>query len=213
MQAQIFTIYRVLFCRPLTCLTPSKFYKPQGVLYNLLLGFNSAHYSTFSIFYHTTRLHFVNSLTNHIAVLFHISQQSTKSHCIFMNATASQQAALSHSVFPTSQWSIQLHSILYEINITTSIAGWVKVGYPSQSTVPHGTHQSLALYISFCCTHTPILTNNFSLPCSHQSTLIPFHSCTTPHCHLGLYTPLSISVCFQTAYIQSCNFACGFVQV
>jgi len=59
-----------------------------------------------------------------------------------MNATASQQAAY-HSLSVPHHSSLKLHNILYEINIITSLAGWVKVRFCSQSTVPHRTQQSL----------------------------------------------------------------------
>ena len=49
---------------------------------------------------------FCELLANHkqyIAVLSHTSQQSTEPHGTFMNATATQEAAVSMSLFHTSQ--------------------------------------------------------------------------------------------------------------
>ena len=49
---------------------------------------------------------FCELLANHkqyIAVLFHTSQESTKPHGTFMNATLTQKAAVSQSLFHTSQ--------------------------------------------------------------------------------------------------------------
>jgi hypothetical protein len=67
----------------------------------------------------------VNSLTNHKqhnTFLFHTSQKSTKPHGIFMNTTATQQAAVSLSHHSSLQNNIR--SILHEINIAKAIDRW-----------------------------------------------------------------------------------------
>jgi hypothetical protein len=136
------------------------------------------------------KLTFCELLANHkqyIVVLFHISQQSTEPHGIFMNATATQQAAVSLSLFHTSEWPNKLHIQLHQTNTATAIAPWVKSGNPSQSTIPHRCHKSLALRISLCCTHTPIPTSH--QPPGFSSSLHRSNSLFIAH--ISLQSPLS----------------------